>query len=397
MKRMHWFMASLACAFFAGCGIADKLTDRVDDLADDVKLALDSVKDNAKAAGGDAALVTAGDAATLEITDETSAIYGAAVELPADALPDGVTQAVVSIVPGDISGAGLQTAAAADSSEYTASGPAVEILLQSLPALETIQPAVEAKVAVPLVGVEGVTAEVTAAVGHFTGSDTFELLESTINGDGDRASANTPSFSPFAAVRRVVVAPPAPTAALFAYAITEFGDGSQLCAGTIDLNATPASVTYTVSPNAVFPQDTMEIFVSDGNTTFYYRAQSNVYDNAGLPASTPLDPAFGESGRYITYRLTCGDVTVELLNAESSQDIATAVFERITGFTSFISQVNETVSCVNTLSCARHTGTVRANVDVKFHAYAHSISSESGVASVEFDAVVDGRWDVVQP
>lgn len=379
---------ALACSLLAGCGLADKIKDQLDDLLDDVQIAFDTVKGSAKAAGGDAMLVTAGEAALLEITDETSPIYGASVELPADALPAGVTQAVVSIVPGNISGAGLQTAAAAASSEYTASGPAIEIALQTLPKLETIQPAVECKVTVPLKDVEaGLDTEVTAAVGHFTGSDTFELLTSTVNTAGDRVSANTPSFSPFAAVRRVAqqlaIQP-----VYFSYAVTKFADANvYYCQGQVEINSsTPVEVTYETIDDSTSSK--IKVFFRSGNIRLYYEIDDCTYTEE-LPGSTPVDPNFEGICSFSKYEFSCAQTSVTL----NGDGPASQILAREIGFSNFTSTGSTRVDChqANT-KCDRHVGTVQTEFDLKF--YENVPNQHSGVAHISFDALANGKWDV---
>lgn len=390
--RLLPFVFTLAIGVLPACGIVDDLKNQLDDLKDNIQLALDGVKGTAEAAGGAAGLVTADEDAMVEVTDADSPIFGSAVALPAGSLPEGVTMAVVSIVPADVSGAGFHTAAAA-ATLYVTSGPSIEITLQKLPELNVIQPILDATVTLPLVaGPTGITVETSVVVAHIGAAGEVDPLVGTVNAAGDRVTAETPDFSPFVAARKRVIVPPP---VLFSYAVTKFSDGTSLCSGEIEINTSaPLAVTYSIQENS--NGQNIETFFSSGNVNFYSNVDACEQAAANaLPGATATEPIDHSSTcAFFQYRFQCGDTVVDL-----QTDNPDFVFlTRSVGFSNFNSTSNTpNYECfAGDVTCKRHVGTVRADFDLKFHAEG-ATGGTDGVATVTFDAIANGKWDVVDP
>lgn len=238
---------AFAALLMTGCGLGEKLKDAADQIKDDIVSgvideAVQGAIDGAEQAGGAGEVVTTA-GATVEVTDPESPLFGASVVLAADSLPSGVTQAVLTIIPADVSGAGFH-AAAAPASDYVASGPAINVELKSIPTadggdLEVIQPTKDATVTVPLVDAPaGVTVTEVIVLAHIEGSDMVDPITGTVNAAGDRVSGLTASFSPFVAAREVV--PP----------IVDPCDMSDVVEGELSLSVTGAD-TFTADYDSV--------------------------------------------------------------------------------------------------------------------------------------------------
>lgn len=188
MKFSRVLAPVVAGFLMSACSISSVFEAIVDDLQ---AQALQSIIDNAKANEGDAVVFKAADGADLTIA--SGSIAGARVVIPANALPEGVDEAVLAI-----SYDGLY---AVPGTEYVAGGNTVQVTLQVVPTLEDVGELVtDATVYVPF-GDAVSTAEDEAAVGlgHDVGG-TIEIITAEVDLDAGLVSGGTTTFSPFLAV-----------------------------------------------------------------------------------------------------------------------------------------------------------------------------------------------------
>lgn len=236
MKFSRVLAPVVAGFLMSACSISSVFEAIVDDLQ---AQALQSIIDNAKANEGDAVVFKAADGADLTIA--SGSIAGARVVIPANALPEGVDEAVLAI-----SYDGLY---AVPGTEYVAGGNTVQVTLQVVPTLEDVGELVtDATVYVPF-GDAVSTAEDEAAVGlgHDVGG-TIEIITAEVDLDAGLVSGGTTTFSPFLAVL------PAPEelpqdVVVYTYSVTDAS--GTLCEGSVLESAMAATFESTIQTAAI--------------------------------------------------------------------------------------------------------------------------------------------------
>jgi hypothetical protein len=242
------FAAVAAGFLLAGCGIEAAFDDFVAGVQAEL---LQGVIDGAKANDGDAVVFSPADGADLAISE--GPIAGARVVIPANALPAGVTSAVLAIYH--------DASYAVPGTEQVGAGPAVQVTLQSVPSLETIASlTTDATVTAPYGdAVSTETDEADVALGHDVGG-TLEVIDGETDTEAGLVSGGTTTFSPFLAVLPAPVIDETPEPVVFAYTVTD--TGGVLCEGSLLEAAVSATFESTIQSAGI--SDTwLDIWLDD--------------------------------------------------------------------------------------------------------------------------------------
>ncbi len=141
--------------------------------------------------GGIARRILAGEDVAVAVTDPTSPIYGAGVSFPAEAVPSGIREFAVIVVP--------LANFALDTSTYTQAGPGVEIAVLTLPEQAPVQMQQAARVALPVATSVAAGDEAILAAGHRQAA--WTLLTPRVLARNPRTiGGDTESFGAFVAL-----------------------------------------------------------------------------------------------------------------------------------------------------------------------------------------------------
>ncbi len=291
-------LALVALIGLTGCG------DLVSAIQDGIRqAAIDAVLAEVQQQGGTALVVKAGEEATVAVSDATSPIYGTKLVLPADALPLGVNEAIVSManLPGFVT----------NDPAWLLEGPGVDIQVRALPSLQPVTLATDATVFLPYF--EDVTDTAGLVLGHL-GQSGWEVLGGQELHEDGTLSGLTRSFSPFAVLRAAPDTPTEPTDPV------DPGDGN---------NGGTQSFTYKVT-------DTTGV-LCEGEIA-----------SPPAPVGATFRYYYITGGNYINYAFYTDDVRVSLELYGQQNTTAVSTEKTITAYDSILhdySSVNFEVKC----------------------------------------------------
>lgn len=318
--------------------------------------------DGAKAKDGDAIVFAAADGADLAISG--GPIAGARVVIPPNALPDGVTTAVLAVfhdasytVPG---------------TEQVGAGPAVQVTLQSVPSLETIASLItDATVTVPYGdAVSTTTDEANVALGHDVGG-TLEVIDGETDTEAELVSGGTRIFSPFLVVlpapgEDVIVEQP-----VFSYAVTDAG--GVICEGSVLEAAVAATFESTIQAAGI--SDTwLDIWLDDSAGASFHVDGSWFFKPVLLDGPTALTEATNWN--------------VEVSNCAGNDYVfdAIAVTGTMSNWSESTSQAASDCGLTDDQSCIRHVGAADAVIATD----AVVNTTQDAYLTIEFDGEVIG-------
>ncbi len=285
-------VALLGSVTLSGCG--DLIAQLEQGLRD---AAFNAILDEALQNGGTAALVRAGEPVSLAVTDPTSPIYGAKVEIPADGLPAGVTEAVLSLMH-------LQQLSLPDALVQLGAG--VEISLVSFPQLAPITLTIPARATVPY-GAD-VSDTTGLQVGHWDrGVNDWVFLANTAFGAGV-VTGDTVTFSPFAAVASAPTETEEPV-----YTVTVTDATGVLCEEVYAAGEVTGSVTmYPFSAySGELRGDQLDLSLyAEGSRILYIAKDWSVYIDGGLNGTETTPAGDVENAYYEQQTETCGTFSV---------------------------------------------------------------------------------------
>ncbi len=384
--KLVWILwLFMLSASISACGIAELVNDIEEQVADVVSELEDSVlaglEDEAKAKGGTAAKWAADEEFSLEVSDSSSSIAGATLLVPANALPNGVTQAIAIIEP---AAAGALTDTGID---YFAMGPAVEIRVLSYPEMVPVTLVEDSSVYVPYKTAKNPNvdpADIHNA--HFLPSG-MALLEPAA---ANKKQANlvgglTRNFSPFMAITMVQ------PNGIFSY---EGRDGlKELCKASLDLTQdTVTGEIWNMINSNDKTKSTVEILVGSGNKTdvkpsiYFFLAD---VPNPGTPPTSDILQFDKDSSDIMDLNLHCSDtdrvfsydmVNVDILGIDVRRFVESSRTDASCGFGQ------------SAFACIKLNGTAWVKITASFT----DTNTSTPSAMVEFDGIMDVKdWQIV--